>query len=61
RAAPATKVILMTGHLSPGEKERVLAGGAFAYLLKPYPTADLVKVVEGAAAAGDGAARSDMG
>jgi CheY-like chemotaxis protein len=39
------KVILLTGHLSPGEEEQRLADGVFAYLLKPYPTEQLVAVI----------------
>jgi two-component system, OmpR family, response regulator len=56
RSRPATQVILMTGHLAPGEEERCSAGGAFAYLLKPYPTAQLVGVIEAAGQAAERAA-----
>ena len=56
RSRPATQVILMTGHLAPGEEERGAAGGAFAYLLKPYPTVQLVEVIEAAGRAAAAAA-----
>ena len=49
RTLPATRVILMTGHLDAGEQERGAAAGAFAYLLKPYPTEQLLAVIEAAA------------
>ncbi len=48
RTLPGTRVALLTGHLTPGEEERSLARGAFAYLLKPYPTEQLVAVIESA-------------
>ncbi len=49
RIAPGTKVILMTGHLSPSEEEEGLRAGALAYLIKPYPIPDLVALIQGEA------------
>jgi two-component system response regulator AtoC len=46
RSLPDTRVILLTGHLAPGDEEQSIAQGAFAYLLKPYPTEQLVGVIE---------------
>ena len=48
QSLPGTQVILMTGHLAAGDEERSVAGGAFAFLLKPYPTEQLVGVIEAA-------------
>jgi len=53
RTLPATRVALLTGHLTPGEEEQSLARGAFAYLLKPCPTEQLVAVIESAQRAAD--------
>jgi DNA-binding NtrC family response regulator len=50
KGSPRTGVILMTGHLSISDEADGLAIGAFAYLLKPHPIADLVERVEAAAA-----------
>ncbi len=49
RTSPGTKVILMTGHLSPSEEEEGIRGGALAYLIKPYPIPDLVTLIQEAA------------
>ncbi len=51
RTRPRTQVILMTGHIAPGEEDRCLANGAFAYLLKPYPTERLLDLIASAGAA----------
>jgi CheY-like chemotaxis protein len=50
RLSPCTQVVLLTGHLSPAEEEGGLKAGAYAYLLKPHPIPELVKVVEDAGA-----------
>jgi CheY-like chemotaxis protein len=55
RTLPATQVILLTGHLAPGDEEASAAKTAFAYLLKPYPTNQLVGVIEMAQRAADAA------
>jgi two-component system nitrogen regulation response regulator GlnG len=47
---PGTPVILMTGFDEPGGRERALAGGATAYLVKPIPLARLLEVLRGALA-----------
>jgi DNA-binding NtrC family response regulator len=60
RTLPATRVILMTGHLAPGEEERSAAAGAFAYLQKPYPTDRLVAVIEDARRAAEAAASTPL-
>jgi DNA-binding response OmpR family regulator len=52
RLVPRTAVIVLTGHLSRAEQRDGLAGGAFAYLLKPHPFPDLVAQIEAAARAG---------
>jgi DNA-binding NtrC family response regulator len=49
RFSPDIRVILLTGHYSLTEEEDILKKGAFAYLLKPYPVLDLVKVIVSAA------------
>jgi DNA-binding NtrC family response regulator len=49
RISPNTEVILMTGHLSREDEEEGMKGGAFAYLIKPYPIADLMSVIRKAA------------
>lgn len=49
RTTPRTKVILMTGHLSPSEEEEGIRAGALAYLIKPYPIPDLVALIQEAA------------
>jgi DNA-binding NtrC family response regulator len=61
QALPGTQVILMTGHLAAGDEERSVAGGAFAFLLKPYPTEQLVAVIEAAERAADEAGRGCTG
>ena len=45
RFSPDIQVILLTGHYSLSEEEDTLQGGAYAYLLKPYPVLDLVKTI----------------
>jgi two-component system, OmpR family, response regulator len=52
RISPSTKVVLLTGHLSEADEQDGLESGAFAYLLKPHPIADLVAVIESAAGGG---------
>jgi DNA-binding NtrC family response regulator len=49
RFSPDIPVILLTGHYSLSEKEDTLEGGAYAYLLKPYPILKLVDVIVAAA------------
>lgn len=49
RFSPDIPVILLTGHYSLSEKEDTLDGGAYAYLLKPYPILKLVDVIVAAA------------
>jgi len=49
RFSPDIHVILLTGHFSMSEEEDTLQGGAYAYLLKPYPILKLVDVIVGAA------------
>ncbi|MCX5871634.1 MAG: response regulator, partial [Deltaproteobacteria bacterium] len=49
RFSPDIPVILLTGHYSLSEQEDTLAGGAYAYLLKPYPILKLVDVIVAAA------------
>jgi DNA-binding NtrC family response regulator len=49
RLAPDIQIIFLTGHYSLGEEEDILKKGAYAYLLKPYPILDLVKVIVSAA------------
>jgi two-component system, OmpR family, response regulator len=49
RLAIATRVILLTGHLSLSEEETGLKEGAFAYLFKPFPILKLVSLIEEAA------------
>jgi CheY-like chemotaxis protein len=61
QSLPETQVILMTGHLAAGDEERSVAGGAFAFLLKPYPTEQLVAVIESAERAADEAVRGLAG
>lgn len=56
-AAPAQRVIILTGHLLKSSEEEGLALGAFAYLTKPIAVAELVRVIE--TAAGSRARRSD--
>ena len=57
RFSPDIPVILLTGHYSSSKEEDTLKAGAYAYLLKPYPVLDLVKVI--VAAASDKDTRSD--
>ncbi len=42
-------VILLTGHYFSNEEEATQKQGAYAYLLKPYPILDLVKLITAAA------------
>lgn len=49
RFSPDIPVILLTGHYSLSEKDDTLEGGAYAYLLKPYPILKLVDVIVAAA------------
>ena len=49
RFSPDIPVILLTGHYSLSEEEDTLKGGAYAYLLKPYPILKLVDVIVAAA------------
>lgn len=44
--ASRPRVILMTGFDRPGVQSRVMADGAFGYLLKPIRLADLCAVVD---------------
>lgn len=44
------RIILMTGFDQPGTQQRVLADGAFGYLVKPIRLADLLAVVDSALA-----------
>jgi two-component system, OmpR family, response regulator len=57
RVSPDIPVILLTGHYALTEEENILKKGAYAYLLKPYPILDLVKVI--VAAASDKETRSN--
>ena len=52
QSLPETQVILMTGHLAQGEEDRCRTAGAFAYVLKPYPTDKLAELIESALPAG---------
>ena len=45
-AAPDAQVILLTGHASTESAAAALRAGAFAYLVKPTPPADLLLTVE---------------
>lgn len=58
RLSPDIPVILLTGHYSLSEKEDSLEGGAYAYLLKPYPILKLVDVIVAAASNKDIAVNS---
>ena len=51
-AAPATAVIVLTGHASVSGESDGLRKGAFAYLHKPHPTRDIISCIESAAARG---------
>lgn len=48
RFSPGIPVILLTGHLSASEEDESLNEGAYAYLRKPYPVLELVKVISAA-------------
>lgn len=52
RVSPRTRVIMLTGHLSPTEEQSGLATGAFAYLLKPHPVDALIQHIAAAARSG---------
>ncbi len=52
RIIPNVQVILMTGHLSVNEEKSGREGGAFAYLLKPYPLPELIELIQQAASRG---------
>jgi len=49
RLSPETRVLVLTGHFSIGEEEELSAGGAYAYLLKPFPILKLVGLITSAA------------
>lgn len=53
RFSPALPVILLTGHLSASEEEDSLNEGAYAYLRKPYPVLELVKIIDSAVTSGN--------
>ena len=40
-----TRVVAITGHDTPGQRERVLAAGAHAYLAKPFDPMELVSII----------------
>ncbi len=56
--APGMQVILMTGHISPDEEQSGRLVGAFAYLLKPHPIADLIELIRKAAGQGQSPSRN---
>jgi two-component system sensor histidine kinase/response regulator len=68
RASPSgtgLRIVAITAHASPADKERCLAAGMDGYLSKPFKARDLFTTVEGwaepaaSAPAGESAARSD--
>jgi FixJ family two-component response regulator len=54
-AHAAVPVVVITGHDSPGARERALAGGAAAYLRKPVSDDALLATIRGCMAAKPGA------
>jgi two-component system OmpR family response regulator len=54
RERPEVRVILLTGHGSEEDAQRGLRAGAVDYLIKPVNLADLLRVIERAAPAGQG-------
>jgi two-component system, OmpR family, response regulator len=60
RFSPAIPVILLTGHLSASEEDESLNEGAYAYLRKPYPVLELVKIIVAAVSSGNSASNSPV-
>lgn len=44
--APSARIILMSGSLSPADREEALGSGAIAVLEKPFPPMDLSRAVQ---------------
>ena len=52
--SPATRVILMTGQEQPGIRDAALAGGALAFLVKPFDDESFITLIHRALDAAEG-------